>query len=197
MSAWAKPHEVAVTALCCVVAAAIIVLPTSGAFSIWLVMLLIAVLASWIAYQDLLDFTIPDNAVAAISALGFAIRISDSYSAGEPLTGSLCRIALDITLSGGGLLAIREIYFRSRGWDGLGFGDVKLGAAGGILVGATGFSWALFGASLVAIGFVLGFQMQGKTLDASQRLAFGAILAPALWITWVLEQLPRLTLLNT
>jgi prepilin signal peptidase PulO-like enzyme (type II secretory pathway) len=196
MSAWAKPHEAAVTALCFVVAATIIVVPASGTFSIWLVMLLIAVLASWVAYQDLLDFTIPDNAVAAISALGFALRISDSHFAGEPLTGSLGRIALDITLSGGGLLAIREIYFRSRGWDGLGFGDVKLGAAGGILVGATGFSWALFGASLVAIGIMLGLQLQRKTLDASQRLAFGAILAPALWITWVVEQLPRLTLLD-
>jgi prepilin signal peptidase PulO-like enzyme (type II secretory pathway) len=142
-----------------------------------------------------LDFTIPDNAVAAISLWashsGFLTVILPASRLPAALAGLLSTLPFLVGVSSNP----RDL-LRSRGWDGLGFGDVKLGAAGGILVGATGFSWALFGASLVAIGIMLGLQLQRKTLDASQRLAFGAILAPALWITWVVEQLPRLTLLD-
>jgi hypothetical protein len=57
-------------------------------------------------------------------------------------------MAVDMGLAGGGVWLLREAYFRRHGFDSIGFGDVKLAAAGGILIGADGFASALLLASL-------------------------------------------------
>ena len=152
----------------------------------------VSALVVWIVVQDVWTFTIADGAIAALSLLAVALRRSGGDDA---LT-----LALDVLLTGGVLLAFREIYFRRRGVDGLGLGDVKLAAAGGLLVGAVAFAWALLAASLIAIGTVVTVrlvaraQRRGASFGDTGRLAFGAFLAPALLAVFLAQQLPVLLL---
>lgn len=148
----------------------------------------------WIAWQDLADLTIPDGAVLAMAGLGAAARITDGTLVGEPLGATMTAIAADLVLAGGLLLALREFYYRRRGADGIGFGDVKLGAAGGVLAGTTGFAWAMFGASLAGIAVVLASRAGDRQSrkPPADMLPFGAFFAPALWLAWLLGQTPGL-----
>ncbi len=111
-------------------------------------------LVVWIVWQDLATFTISDAALLAVAALGFAFRWSSAAADGEAPWHALAAIALDVGLCGGMLLLFREAYYRLKGVDGLGLGDVKLAAAGALLVGGVGFSWALFAASLAGLAAV-------------------------------------------
>ena len=148
-----------------------------------------APLVAWVVVQDVRSFTIADGAVVALAALALAVRVA----AGD----SVLLIGLDVALSGGVLLAFRELYFRRRGFDGLGLGDVKLAAAGGLLVGAVAFAWALLAASLLALGVVavafLVARLRGIAAPlAGRKLAFGAALAPALYLAWLAQAIPLL-----
>ncbi|CAA9353835.1 MAG: hypothetical protein AVDCRST_MAG90-2800 [uncultured Microvirga sp.] len=154
----------------------------------------------WIARQDLADFTIPDGAVLALAALGAGFRVADAALADDPLGPAMAMIALDLLVSGGLLLSLREIYYRKRGEDGIGFGDVKLGAAGGVLAGTTGFAWALFAASLAGLALMLALRNSGGRSPpdpgSPAKLPFGAVLAPALWVAWLVGQVPGLSFLG-
>ncbi len=151
-------------------------------------------LVVWIVWQDLATFTISDAALLSIAALAFAFRWSISSAEGEAPWHALSAIALDVGLCGGMLLLFREAFYRLKGIDGLGFGDVKLAAAGALLVGGIGFSWALFAASLACIAAVGAARLLRPRQACSDRLAFGAALAPAIWMVWLIEQaLPRLS----
>ena len=144
-------------------------------------------LVVWIVVQDLRSFTIADGAVVALALLALATRLAAGDSA--------LLVALDVLLSGGVLLAFREIYFRRRGIDGLGLGDVKLAAAGGLLVGASAFAWALLAASLLALAAfaILHLATRGRgPFAAPKKLAFGAVLAPAIYVAWLVQALPFL-----
>ena len=140
-----------------------------------------------IAWQDLSDFTISDAAVLALGLVGLASRLGQGLLDDEPLVRTLALAALDGAFCGGSFLLLREAYYRRRGYDGLGFGDVKLALAGGFLVGIEGFAWATFGASLGGLALALGLRRTGgDTAGGPERLAFGALLAPALWLAWIL-----------
>ena len=160
---------------------------------LWLMAASVALVVARIAWQDLADLTIPDGAVIALALLGAVFRLGDAVLLDEPLAPTLLVIALDVAISGGLLLAVREVYYRRRGYDGLGFGDVKLAAAGGALAGTAGFAWALLGASL--LGLVLVFLLRGRVFAGrppapeAHKLPFGAVLAPALWVAWLVGEI--------
>lgn len=145
-----------------------------------LALVAVAALAAWIAAQDLADQTIPDGAVAGLAALGTALRLAEASAFGLPWSDVALLLALDVGLSGGALFLLRELWYRRTGADGLGFGDVKLAAAGGVLVGGFGFSVALLAASLAGIAWVAARHGLTQARAAGHRLAFGAFLAPAL-----------------
>ena len=149
-------------------------------------------LVVWIVWQDLATFTISDAALLAVAALALAFRWSIAAAAGEAPWHALAAIALDVGLCGGMLLVFREAYYRLKGVDGLGLGDVKLAAAGALLVGGVGFSWALFAASLAGLAAVGVARLLRPGHPQADRLAFGAVLAPAVWAVWLIEQAPRL-----
>lgn len=148
-------------------------------------------LAAWIAWQDLSDLTIPDGAVAGLAVLALADRFGRGASDGVAALDTALACGLDAALVGGGMWAVREVFYRRRGFDGLGLGDVKLGAAGALLVGAAGFSIALLAAS--AIGIMLLVTRRGSgTADEPDRLAFGALLAPAVVLLRIAADWPPL-----
>lgn len=129
----------------------------------------------WIVWRDVRDFIIPDGASFALGALALGVRLGTDGANWETAllaigSGALC---------GAALWAVREGYYRLRGHDGLGFGDVKLAFAAGILVGPAGFALALFAAAAAGIAVAL---MRRNALDA--RLPLGALLAPAALLVW-------------
>ena len=148
----------------------------------------VGLLAAWIAWQDWRSFTIPDGAVVALAALAIGYRWAVAMQAGDAPLEAMAPLAIDAVLPGGLLLAFREVYFRRRGFDGIGLGDVKLAAAGAVLVGTIGFSWALLAASLtglVVFGARRLFARSAAGPFDAERIAFGALLAPAFWMVWV------------
>lgn len=149
--------------------------------------LALALVGLRIVWQDLADFTIPDAATLAFGLLGLTSRLGDGGVSGDPVATTLALVLLDAALGGGVLLALREAYYRRRGQDGIGLGDVKLAAAGGALVGTAGLAWAILAASLFGLAVVFVVRVwpaAARTIAISDRIAFGAVLTPALWLTW-------------
>ena len=142
-----------------------------------------ALLVVWIVVRDIGDFIIPDGPVVALAVIGATVRLSGTMDAWQP---ELIMLLLDGAMCGGAFLIIREGFFRLRGYDGMGFGDVKLAAAAGILVGMQGFAWSVFAAS--AFGLVVALALAALRPSMKlDRLPFGALLAPACWLVWAMQ----------
>lgn len=136
----------------------------------------LALVTLWIMWRDARDFIIPDGASAALGLLALGARLM-----GEGVSAETALMALgEGTVCGGALWAVREGFYRLRGHDGLGFGDVKLAAALGVLVGVFGFALALLAASIAGVAIALLRGDGGR----SEKLAFGALLAPAAYAVW-------------
>jgi leader peptidase (prepilin peptidase)/N-methyltransferase len=142
-----------------------------------------SMLVIWIVVRDARDFIIPDRPVVALALVGATVRLS---GVADPWQPELITLLLDGAMCGGAFLIIREGFFRIRGYDGMGFGDVKLAVACGILVGMPGFAWSVFAASAIGlvVALILPVLRPGMKLD---RLPFGALLAPACWLVWVMQ----------
>lgn len=142
----------------------------------------LASLCAWVAIDDLRTLTIPDLAVVAIALIGAALRIFGA--ADDPLAVTTATVGADLAMSGGLLWLVRELGYRRRGYDILGFGDVKLSAAFGLLLGAEGFAMALLAASLTGLAIALARALWRRALHRNAKLPFGALLAPAAFIVW-------------
>jgi leader peptidase (prepilin peptidase)/N-methyltransferase len=73
-----------------------------------------------------------------------------------------------------------------RGFDGLGFGDVKFVAAGTLWIGIDGIPGLLLIAVISALASLLILRSEGHDLNGKQAIAFGPHLAVGLWWIWVL-----------
>ena len=137
----------------------------------------------WIVAQDVADFTIPDGAIIALAVAGTVVRFTITPDLWQ---SEFLSLLLDASLCGLAFLAVREAFFRIKGFDGMGFGDVKLAAASGVLVGMEGFAWSVFAASALglAVALVVSVIKPERRID---RLPFGALLAPACWAIWVMQ----------
>lgn len=137
-------------------------------------------MVAWIAVRDMRDFIIPDAPLISIAVLALALRVT---SAGPSWPNEVTLALLDALFCGGAVFVLRETYFRLRGYDGIGFGDVKLVAAGGMLIGTIDMALAILAASLTGISIILGALVLSRR-DAIERLPFGALLGPACWVIW-------------
>lgn len=137
----------------------------------------------WIVVQDFRYFIIPDGPLIALGMTGVVVRLA---AVPDAWSGGLSFLLVDAAACGGVFLVVREVFFRVRGYDGMGFGDVKLAAVCGILVGCEGFAWSVFAASALGLVFAVGLAVirPDKCLE---RLPFGALLAPVCWSMWVMK----------
>jgi leader peptidase (prepilin peptidase)/N-methyltransferase len=140
-----------------------------------------AALALYLAKTDLDRFELPDPGNLALFALGLGWIAASSLDVGEGLVQALIR-ALSAAAF---LVAIRTIYRGIRKMDGLGWGDVKLAAAGAVWL-----SWSQMPIALL-IGALAGILVatvhaaySRRTLTLQVALPFGALLAPAIWLVW-------------
>jgi leader peptidase (prepilin peptidase) / N-methyltransferase len=147
----------------------------------------LGVIAIFIAAVDLDYLVIPDAANGAVVMLGFVLVVMEappgSYLAA--LADALGRCVA----AGGALVLLRFLYFRRAGVEGLGLGDVKLAAAGAPFLAWPTLPIALLIASL---GGLLAVATRGvnarKMPDRAAEIPFGAFLAPAIWLAFMLER---------
>lgn len=140
---------------------------------------------------DLAERILPDEITVGGSALGAALSPFLHLDAGladfvfllmgknpEPWLRSLAESLLGAALFGGGLFLVGEIYFRLRGVDGLGLGDVKMAAMIAAFWGVPQTLLVLIAASLAATAAGLAMILfAGK--DRQYALPFGSYLAAA------------------
>jgi leader peptidase (prepilin peptidase)/N-methyltransferase len=140
-----------------------------------------------IAAVDARRFTIPDALSLPAIPLGL-------LASGELMVaGSGGLVAMDHVigagLGGAAFWLVRAAYGTLRGREGLGLGDVKLAAAAGAWTGWQDLSNVVLLAAAAALGLALvRAARRRKWLAGTDRIAFGAFLAPAVWVVWVLRQ---------
>lgn len=138
-----------------------------------------------ITLEDALRMRVPDPWVYGALAAGIVWSVAERLRAGEGIATAAGAVLIAVAVCGGAFWAVREGFFRLRGVDGLGLGDVKLAAAGGAWLGWEPFAAAVFVAAAGAIAFVAARMLRQGNWTAGQRLAFGAFLAPAIWAVWL------------
>lgn len=139
-----------------------------------------------IAVVDARSFIIPD--VLSLPAIPAGLLASgwllDPSSAG---LASLDHV-IGMAAGGVGLWLVREAYFRVRGREGLGLGDVKLAAAAGAWVGWQSLANVILLAAAIALGVIVAVSYwRGRQLSGAARIPFGCFLAPSIWLAWLLE----------
>lgn len=134
---------------------------------------------AFIAATDIICGLIPNAANSTLAILGFI------WTFGLAQQSSLFWI-LGLIFGGGLLWVVRIAFKRVRGIQGLGFGDVKLMAAGGGLLGPLYIGHALaFGAGVTLI-WLLVFQKQALT-NSTTKIPFGPGLCFGIATFWVYQ----------
>jgi leader peptidase (prepilin peptidase)/N-methyltransferase len=147
----------------------------------------LGVIAVFIAAVDLEYLVIPDAANAGLLVLGVVLVVTEAPP-GSQLT-ALADAAARCLAAGGALMLLRFLYFRRAGVEGLGLGDVKLAAAGAPFLAWPTLPIALLVASVGGLLAVASRGLNaGKMPDRAAEIPFGAFLAPALWLAFMLER---------
>ena len=142
-----------------------------------------------IAAIDARRFIIPDELTLAALVLGLANASLDAWPDGWSAVGASIGAALlrGVVLAGA-FFALRALYARLRGREGIGLGDVKLAGAAGVWLAWTTIPVAIEIAALAALAVYVARQVAGgRMMSATARMPFGLFLAPAIWIGWLLE----------
>jgi leader peptidase (prepilin peptidase)/N-methyltransferase len=143
-----------------------------------------------IAAIDARYFIIPDELTLAAFVLGIVKAGLDAW----PDDWSIVLQTIGLAVLRGAVLAgcffaLRALYARVRGREGIGLGDVKLAGAGGVWLAWTTIPVAIEIAALAALAVYVVRQFAGgKMMSATARMPFGLFLAPAIWLGWLLEQ---------
>ncbi len=145
-------------------------------------LLVVGVLLGWgllvLAIIDLENFILPDIGVLFLLVGGIAVsffwypeRLSD--------------IGIGAFVGAVGMWFVRWLYKKSRGQEGIGFGDVKLMGAIGAWVGWQGLGSVILVAAITGlIVHVLVFG-KGRKTSPDDMVPFGSYLALACWIIWL------------
>jgi leader peptidase (prepilin peptidase) / N-methyltransferase len=147
----------------------------------------LALLMLAIAVVDARRLIIPNQLAAATLGLAFVhAAIQEPREIVAAMGGAMLRGAVLALL----FLALREVYLRVRGREGLGLGDVKLAGAGGAWLGWSMMPIAIEMAALGALAYYgVRHVASVEAMHARSRIPFGLFLAPAIWLGWLLEAL--------
>lgn len=126
-----------------------------------------------LAVIDLAAFWLPNVLTGALAASGLALGVA-------PLADRLIGGAAGFV----SLWLVAAAYRALRGRNGLGGGDPKLFGAIGCWSGWQALPMVLLFACTIGIGVVLGFRLDGRGMRGTDRLPFGAMLAPAAFLLW-------------
>jgi leader peptidase (prepilin peptidase)/N-methyltransferase len=141
-------------------------------FGIYLVSVLAAVCAI-----DARFGIIPDALVISLAVGGLAAVLVQQPA-------HLIERILEAAVAGAGLGVFRVCYRKLRGYDGLGFGDVKFLAAGTVWVGLPAIPVVVLIAVASALAAVVLLKLQRHPVSGQSAIAFGPHLAVGVWLTW-------------
>lgn len=149
---------------------------------------LLALLAVFIAVIDIDRLIIPDSANLAMLILGLILAVFEGQ--GDGWIAALADAALRAVATGGLLWGLRFTYRRLAGIEGLGLGDVKLAAAAGPWLMWPTLPFAIAVAAIAALATTgVRAALAREVPQWRQELPFGAFLAPAIWISFMIERL--------
>jgi len=152
----------------------------------------LALLMGLITLIDVRHYIIPDVLSFPAVPLGIIANIvvfhPDDWMAG------LSESVLGAVLAGGAFFLLRALWFRLRGIEGLGLGDVKLAAVAGAWLGPEMLPAACLAAALggLAAAVVL-LALPGRQVRMSDHMPFGSFMAPVILLFWawrVLDAVP-------
>ena len=166
-----------VTTIVFVIATAMLVQNDARAFAGCVLGWLVALLA----VADLRHQLLPDRLTGMLLASGLlASLVLPPPSFVEALFGA--------AIGSGSFFALRALYFRYRGLEGLGLGDVKLMAGLGAWLGPTWLPLlVLISATAGLIVVSLQSWRKGIMVSRSSRVAFGAYLCGVALLLWFLR----------
>lgn len=144
-----------------------------------------ALLGWWLFLLAALDLEhewLPDRLTWPLLAAGLAAAWGGF---GPPLESRLIGAAAGFA----SLFLIGFIYRALRGREGLGGGDPKLFAAIGAWLGWTQLPFVLIGAGLLGLSALLLKRLRGGSVEATDRLPLGALMALAAWPIWIVISL--------
>ena len=145
----------------------------------------LALLMLAIAVVDAQRFIIPDELTATSLALAFVYAaVIDPQAIWESIALAALRgAALALVF-----LGVRAVHARLRGREGLGLGDVKLAGVAGAWLDWLTIPIAVEIAALAALAiYLMRNFLRGRPIRATGRLPFGLFLAPAIWLSWLIE----------
>lgn len=144
----------------------------------------LALLMGLITLIDLRHYIIPDVLSFPAVPLGIIANIlvfhRDDWMAG------LSESVLGAVLAGGAFFLLRALWFRLRGIEGLGLGDVKLAAVAGAWLGPEMLPSACLAAALTGLAAaVMLLVLPGRQVRMSDHMPFGSFMAPVILLFWV------------
>jgi len=186
----AKPRETgALAALAVIALAAVIVslLVAPGLAGMLGAALALDVLA--IAWIDAHRFIIPDELTLAALVLGIANAAIEPWPEGwSAVLATIGAALVRGAVLAGCFFALRALYARLRGREGIGLGDVKLAGAAGVWLAWPTIPVAIEIAALAALTvYVVRHVAGGRVMSATARMPFGLFLAPAIWLAWLTQ----------
>lgn len=141
----------------------------AGAVFGWLLLTLAAL--------DVAEYWLPDALTGTLAAAGLGSAFVAPPELSERLIGGVAGF--------GALWLIAAGYRRLRGREGLGGGDPKMLGAIGLWLGWRMLPFVLLLASLVGLAAVFGAMVRGRSVSATARAPFGALMAVAAYPLWL------------
>jgi leader peptidase (prepilin peptidase)/N-methyltransferase len=149
---------------------------------LFICLLLLGCVCLLLAWIDFREGIIPDWLNLAIAIVGM---IRAGAIGGWPLVAEMIA---EGALIGAVIWLLRWLYFRLRGVQGLGLGDVKLLAASTVWIGMEGVPVQLLIAALSALLAALLLHVAGSRMTRHTALPFGPFLAFGLIAAILLQQ---------
>lgn len=155
---------------------------------------ILALLMALITLIDARHFIIPD--LLSLPAIPLGAIASTAMFHADDWTGGLMESLLGAVLAGGSFYLLRALWFRLRGVEGLGLGDVKLAAAAGAWLGPGLLAPVCLVSALAGLVAVIVMALlPGRRLGMADQIPFGSFIAPVILLFWILRLLDVASLL--
>lgn len=143
----------------------------------------LALLMSLITLTDFRHFIIPD--VLSLPAVPLGIVANVAVFHADDWVAGLNESVLGAILAAGTFYLLRALWFRMRGIEGLGLGDVKLAAVAGAWLGPGLLAPACLASALCGLAAALVMALlPGRRVAMSDELPFGSFIAPVILMFW-------------
>jgi leader peptidase (prepilin peptidase) / N-methyltransferase len=144
-----------------------------------------------IALEDAACRIVPDRSLLVMFATGTTYGLLASGADADSIERTLPDLAFRSAFPALSTLFAAVLYKLLRGRAGLGMGDIKLIAAAGVWLPVMASFYAMMAASIAALIFAIGVAVRrNDAVRLTHSLPFAAFLAPAFWLSWLLDRLP-------